>query len=419
MMLLTAATTQTNEQEQKHNASSSSDSISTTTTDARAELVTQTASATNQIDWIAIVRHLSGHSQLTQTQFATPSSPSPIRVLVEVTDPNQENRKLVECYLQAAAHYGVSSHEASEAFTPIALKFLPHILKRLQVARKYNLQREDAEDIAQEAMLGIWNWLNSYLRYSTEAGDDDRQQEQEQKKELNNLWQLITIIVRNCAANWLQHQYRARSRAKNQRSSEDAVTNPLRFVSLHHVPLQILTSTIRDFGRELELSPSHYSNSVRSSERSKSGSGSGSSRNMKSDLLDQLYDVSTGVEAVVEQRELLKELAAAITEMGRTKPHYRLVLMEHVKGRSHRQIADENNWTLDQVKKYLTRARAWLANYFASASAPDGDESEKEKEKESRVASGSVPKVERERKKVNKSKPTTEPSTEEWQVAAD
>jgi RNA polymerase sigma factor (sigma-70 family) len=355
MMLLTAATTQTSEQEQKHNASSSSDSTSTTTTDTRAEPASQTGSATNQIDWSAIVRHLSlsGHTQLTPTQFATPPSPSPGRVRVEVTDPNQENRKLVECYLQAAAHCGVSSQEASEAFTPIALKFLPHILKRLQVARKYNLQREDAEDIAQEAMLGIWNWLNSYLRYSTEAGDDDRQQEQEQKKELNNLWQLITIIVRNCAANWMQHQYRARNRAKKTSNAEGAVTNPLRFVSLHQVPSsQILSSRIRDFGRELELSSPHYSKTSRSC-----------------DLLEQLYDASTGVEAVIEQQEFLKELASAIAEMGRTKPHYRLVLMEQVKGRSYQQIAAENDWTTEQVKKYLYRARRWLANHFARAEA--------------------------------------------------
>jgi DNA-directed RNA polymerase specialized sigma24 family protein len=422
MMLLTATTTETTEQEQTRNASSSC--VTNNSVPA-----IQTGSATSEIDWGTIVRHLSGHNQLTQFVLPPTPMPMPVRVLVEVTDPNEENRELVECYLQAAAHDGVSSLEASQAFRPIAEKFLPHILRRLLGGRKYNLQKEDAEDIAQEVILSTWNWLNSYLsnnsgsaetRDGEQQGQGQQEQRQEQKKELNNFWQLITIIVRNCTANWLQHHYRARSRSKvnKQSSTEAAVINPVRFVSLHHVPSSyILKSRIRDFGRELELSPSHYSKAVRGSERSKSGSGS--SRDMKSDLLDQLYDASTGVEVVVERRELLRELAAAISEMGRTKPHYRLVLMWHVSGRSHRQIADENNWTLDQVKKYLSCARKWLINYFATITVTTPAANENEKEKESTVASGFVPRAERERKKVNKSKPDSSTHTEEWQVAAD
>jgi DNA-directed RNA polymerase specialized sigma24 family protein len=429
MMLLSKFTTESSKQEQKRNASSHTICTATRVTVTTVP-ASQTGSATSKIDWGTIVRHLSGHSQLTQFAPMTPPMLTPVRVLVEVTDLDEKNRQLVECYLQAAAHYGVSSQEASEAFRPIAEKFLPHILRRLLGGRKYNLQKEDAEDIAQEAILSTWNWLNSYLSNSggsAEAKDGEQQQgqgqEPEQKKELNNFWQLITIIVRNCTANWLQHHYRARSRSRSrskvnkQSSTEAAVTNPVRFVSLHHVPSSyILKSRIRDFGRELELSPPHYSKAVRGSERSKSGSGS--SKDMKSDLLDQLYDASTGVEAVVEQQELLRELAAAISEMGRTKPHYRLVLMWYVSGRSHRQIADENNWTLDQVKKYLSCARKWLINYFATATATATTPAANENENERTDTSGSVPKVEQERKKVNKSKPSST-HTEEWQVAAD
>jgi DNA-directed RNA polymerase specialized sigma24 family protein len=457
----TTATTENSAQEQEQEQKKSKALSSSTTTNISAAATTavpgkstnQTGSATSEIDWHAVVWHLTDLSNNNQqpemsaslplqtpptpmqTLLPTPANAKPehlrVGVEVEVTDPDEKTRELVECYLQAAVHYGVSSLEASGAFTPIAEKFLPHILRRLLGGRKYNLQKEDAEDIAQEAILSTWNWLNSYLSNSggsAEAKDGEQQrqgqgqeQRQEQKKELNNFWQLITIIVRNCTANWLQHHYRARSRSKvnKQSSTEATVINPVRFVSLHHVPSSyILKSRIRDFGRELELSPSHYSKAVRSSERSKSGSGS--SKDMKSDLLDQLYDASTGVEVVVEQQELLRELAAAISEMGRTKPHYRLVLMEHVSGRSHRQIADENNWTLDQVKKYLSCARKWLINYFATITVTTPAANENEKEKESTDTSGFVPRAERERKKVNKSKPdSSTTSTEEWQVAAD
>jgi DNA-directed RNA polymerase specialized sigma24 family protein len=401
MLLLTATTTETSEQEQKRNASSSSsssDTISTTTRVAVTTMpVSQTGSVTSEIDWSVIIQHLSGDNDNQPAQLATTPTLTPVRVPVEVTDPDEDNRELVQCYLQTAARYGVRSQEASQAFTGIAEKFRPYIIKRLLGGGQFSLQKEDAEDIAQEVLTDLWNWLNGYILIGGQ---------EEQKKELGNFAQIIRIIIRNCLVNWLQHQYRARP--KKQHSKR--VTNSVKFVSLHHVSSShILTSRIRDFGRELELS-SHYSEVVRSYEGSRSGS-----RDMSA-LIDQLYATSHCTETIFEQRELLRELAAIIAAMKRFNPHYVIALSEHVRGKSHQQVAVENGWKVDQAKKYLYRARRWLANYFASAATTAVIGNEGENEKESTVTSRSVSRAERERKKVKKSEPSR---TEEWQVAAD
>jgi RNA polymerase sigma factor (sigma-70 family) len=412
MMLVKASTTETPEQEQKRNAASFSSSFFSTVSTATHvanNLVpaSQRGSATSEIDeWSAVIQHLSSHNDNQPAQFAPTPTLTPVQVRVKVTDSHEDSRELVECYLQTAARYGTKSEEASQAFRGIAGKYQPYIIKRLLSSGKFNLQKEDAEDIAQEALIKLWNWLNGYIL--TGQSDED----ENQKKELGNFAQIVRIIIRNCLVNWLQHQYRAKSRAKakakNQGSIE--VTNSVKFVTLHHVyQPHVLTSRIRYFGRELELSSHSFFASSRG----------------KNDLVDQLYDAGDCIEPLFEQQELMEELAVAIAEMGRTKPHYRLVLLAHVKGRSYQQIAVENDWTIEQVKKYLYRARRWLANYFASTAAAatatrnEGENENKyAKEKESRVASGSVPRAERERKKVNKSK-VSSTSAEEWQLAAD
>lgn len=388
MLLAETITTEAHEQEQKRNASFS------TTTDTN-EMVSQKAGASDAIDWHAIVQHLHGKTGTTTKPTLTGASkksrssnksknhnqsaqPSRLYIRVRVTDPNEEHRIMVENYLNMAAEFGTSSQAAGHSFESICEKFLPVALKRV-LNHRFRFNRQDAEDIAQEAILSVWTWLNSYI---TEEFSEQEQGEQEHGRPyLENFSRMINLTIRNAIANWLQHQYRARNQFPNN-------GQPIKYIRLERIYSQSdAPEQLWLFGREVKLSHSTRS-------RSSNIPSPGNHETLT------MYDPLDVPEVHVEQRELMKELAAAIAEMKRSNPHYATVLLEHVKGWSYQQIADQNNWTLDQVKKYLSRARKWLVNYFATASNTTN-------EKEGLAQAQRVKRT------------TTKLSAEEWQVAAD
>lgn len=232
----------------------------------------------------------------------------------ELAEDNYLNKdqELVTLYQAAAQENGINSSEAYDAFNQIVETYEKFIFC---LARKQGLDEETAEDLAQETLTTIWKRLNG-------------------KETITNLRGLITHSFQCRWKTYLERTYHKRANGTPiQTFSLDSS------LSISDTTTQLTTGA---GGKGIAL-VNINANST-----------------WHLNMAERLYDPNENIEQAVIQAELLRELRELIAQMPK---NYRLALLQQLAGAGLREIAESNDWTIDQTKKYIVRARQWLSKH--------------------------------------------------------
>ena len=218
----------------------------------------------------------------------------------------QRDLLLVEVYKQAAQQYGERSEQASEAFAPIFERFWPQVHYRAisKIGAVY------ADDLASETLKTVWERLNGH-------------------EVVTNLAGLVRHSFEREYATLLEKLFQGRKLARYQNITDaDGET-----VKVRGALVVSLNAPIGTESDELEL-------------------------------IHTLDDPNANVEDAAARRELVVMLRGLISQM---PAHYRGPLVcQWLLGMKIKDVAEELNMTLDQVKHNTRRGMDWLLRKMPS-----------------------------------------------------
>lgn len=214
----------------------------------------------------------------------------------------QRELQWVEAYKQAVATYGPRSEEASLAFQPIFEKYWPqmHYRATTKIGAVY------AEDLASETLKTVWERLNGH-------------------EVVTNLAGLVRHSFEREYATLLEKLFQGRKLARQQQAvAGEGENEPSRIKGAMVVSLNAPVGSEND---ELEL-------------------------------IHTLDDPNASVEDAAARREMVFMLRGLIAQM---PAHYRGPLVcQWLMGMKIKEVAEELNMTIDQVKHNTRRGMNWL-----------------------------------------------------------
>lgn len=220
----------------------------------------------------------------------------------------QKDLLLVEVYKQAAASYGSRSEQASAAFEPIFERFWPQVHYRAmnKIGAVY------ADDLASETLKTVWERLNG-------------------NENVTNLAGLVRHSFEREYATLLEKLFQGRKLARHQAATGEGTGDEARVKGAQVFSLNAPAGSDNE---ELEL-------------------------------IHTLNDPDANVEEAVARREMVVTLRKMIAQM---PAHYRGPLIcQWLLGMKIKDVAEELNMTIDQVKHNTRRGMDWLGKRMPEA----------------------------------------------------